>query len=146
MNSVHTETTERHEAQAPAAWVLYDADCPRCTATARRFRATLRKCGFLAAPLQSLWVPAVLNLSSAELLTQMRVLTREGQVLGGADAAIHLAQHIWWTWPLYALAQLPGMRRVFHAAYRWVAAHRTCTAAACSVPAQVISSARKEGP
>ena len=145
MNSVHTETTERHEAQAPAAWVLYDGDCPRCTATARRFRNVLRLRGFLTAPLQSLWVPAVLNLSSAELLTEMRVLTREGQVYGGADAVIYLAQHIWWARPLYALAQFPAMRRIFHAAYRWIAAHRTCAATTCAVPAQVLPSARKEG-
>lgn len=150
MGSVHTETTDRHDAQAPAAWVLYDGDCPRCAAAARRFRHVLRRRGFLTAPLQSLWVPAVLNLSSAELLREMRVLTAGGELYGGAEAVIYLAQRIWWGWPLYALARIPGMRRVFHAAYRWFVAHRACTTASCAVsldstlPAKVNSGGTKK--
>jgi predicted DCC family thiol-disulfide oxidoreductase YuxK len=134
MTSVFTETTARHDAQARAAWVLYDASCARCAAWARRFRAPLRRRGFLIAPLQSLWVPAALNLSTEELLVEMRVLTADGRVLGGADAMIHLAEYIWWARPLHWLAQVPEVRGLLCRVYRWVAAHRHCSARGCSIP------------
>ena len=131
MISVSTERIVRSEAQAPVSWVLYDADCPRCRAWAARFRNILRRRGFLVAPLQSLWVPAVLNLGPAELLAEMRVLTAHGPALGGADAMVFLAGQIWWARPVHWLAQLPGMRRILRAAYRWLAAHRHCDSGTC---------------
>ncbi len=73
----------------------------------------------------------MLALPAGELLTEMRALTPDGRVFGGGDAVIWLAKGIWWAWPLYALAQLPGMRAALRAAYRWVAARRSCPGGAC---------------
>lgn len=105
---------ERRQAAAlhTTGWVFYDANCGFCTATAARFRDTLQRRGFRVIP-SGLW-------------NELRLLTAEGHTRGGADAVLHLARHIWWAWPLWALAQLPGMRRVTHAGYRWIAVHRYC--------------------
>ena len=133
MSSVSTETTATHDRQVPANWVLYDGDCRRCTATAHFFRATLRRRGFLTAPLQSLWVPSALGMGPRELLQEMRVFTAHGELHSGAVAVVFLARRIWWAWPLWAAAQMPGAMRVLGAAYRWVAAHRHCSSTSCAV-------------
>lgn len=103
-------------------WVFFDANCVLCTATAARFRGVLARRGFRVVP-SGLW-------------GELRLLTVEGHTHGGADAVLYLARHIGWAWPLWALAQLPGMRRAAHAAYRWIAAHRYCTAGACALPSR----------
>lgn len=133
MISVSTETTATHDKQVPANWVLYDASCPRCTAWALRFRSTLKHRGFLVAPLQSLWVPSALGIGPRELLREMRVFTARGELYSGADALVYLARCIPWASPLWAAAQLPGMRRLLRAAYRWLAARRHCTTATCTL-------------
>jgi predicted DCC family thiol-disulfide oxidoreductase YuxK len=94
-------------------WAFFDANCALCAATAARFRGVLARRGFRVVP-SGLW-------------GELRLLTADGRTRGGADAVLHLARHIWWAWPLWALAQLPGMHRVTHTGYRWIAAHRYCT-------------------
>jgi predicted DCC family thiol-disulfide oxidoreductase YuxK len=70
------------------------------------------------------------------LWSELRLLTADGRTRCGADAVLYLARHIGWAWPLWALAQLPGMRCVTRVAYRWIAAHRYCTAETCALPAR----------
>ena len=107
-------------------WVFYDADCTFCTSLARRLEPTLLRRGFHCGALQEPWVGIVLGLPREELLREFRVRTANSEVLGGADALLHLARHIWWAWPLYALAQIPSPRDLLRAAYRWFAARRHC--------------------
>lgn len=125
-------------------WACFDADCSFCTAWARRLRRTLEARGYGLAPLQSPRVRALLNLNEQDLLREMRLVTSDGAVLGGADALLHLAQGIWWAWPLYALARLPGMHRVLDHGYRWFAARRHCTSRSC-VPRPSYDFAQKGG-
>jgi len=113
-----------------AGWGFYDGDCEFCRSLARRFRSTMRKRGFGLAPLQDPRVATLLGLTPNLLLQEMRVLTDEGQVLGGAQAVTFLAGKIWWAWPVHAAAKLPGMQPLLHAAYRWVAGHRHCSSCA----------------
>ena len=61
----------------------------------------------------------------------MRLLLADGRELGGADALVEIARRIWWAWPLFALAQVPGVMLLLHAAYRQVAANRHCISGAC---------------
>jgi predicted DCC family thiol-disulfide oxidoreductase YuxK len=107
-------------------WVFYDADCAFCTSLARWLEPMLLRRGFHCATLQEPWVAIVLGLSREELLSELRVRTSNSEVLGGADALLHLARHIWWAWPLYALAQIPSPRDLMRAAYRSIAARRHC--------------------
>ena len=54
-------------------------------------------------------VPLIVQLKPGAPLEEMRVLTHNGEDLGGADAVIFLARQIWWAWPFYALAHIPGI-------------------------------------
>jgi len=132
MISLSSEITDLKGRRARAGWVFFDAACPFCTSMVRRFAPLIEPRGYGFAPLQDPRVADLLALPPEELLVEMRVLTSAGQVLGGADAIIFLAKGIWWAWPLYALAHLPGMRRILRAGYRWVASRRSCSSGACA--------------
>ncbi len=132
MISLISEMTDSKGRRARAGWVFFDADCSFCTALARRFRRVLEPRGYGLAALQDPRVQQLLALPSGQLLLEMRVLTQEGKQIGGADAFVFLAREVWWAWPLYALAQVPGMKRILRAGYGWVAARRNCAAGACA--------------
>ncbi len=131
MISLISELTDTKGRRAPAGWIFYDADCPFCVATARRLASVVELRGFGLAPLQDPRAGALLNLSGAELLAEMKLLTPDGRQFGGADALIRLCRAIWWAWPLYALAQVPGMKPLMRSGYRWFAGRRMCVASAC---------------
>ncbi|MBI1849726.1 MAG: DUF393 domain-containing protein [Planctomycetes bacterium] len=105
-------------------WVLYDGECPLCCALADRFRAVLEPRGFRLSPLQAPWAMARLGLRAGAPLDEMRVLTAQGEVLGGAPAVLHLSRFVWWARPLRGIARIPGGRRLLDAAYAWAARHR----------------------
>src|SRR5688572_11197165 len=93
-------------------WVFYDGDCGMCTQLINRIQPLLRQARLEAVPLQADWVKAHLALSSVEdeskLLKEMRVLTVEGNIHGGAEAVIYLARQFWWAFPFVWLTVLPG--------------------------------------
>jgi predicted DCC family thiol-disulfide oxidoreductase YuxK len=126
MYSELTEITEPPESASFRGWIFYDGQCSSCREFARRFKNVLAARGFTFEPLQREWVRRRLNLTEEETLEEMRVLTREGEVFGGADAVILLARQIWWAVPLSWLARLPSVRARLHRLYRWIAARRTC--------------------
>ena len=133
MISLSSEMTDSKGRRA-SGWLFFDAECAFCIALARRMARILVPRGFALAPLQDRRVADLLGLPPEELLREMRVLTAEGKRYGGADAVIFLASRVWWAWPVYAFAQLPGVTPFLRAAYRWIAARRSC-AAACAAPA-----------
>jgi predicted DCC family thiol-disulfide oxidoreductase YuxK len=126
MISLISEITDRKGRRA-AGWIFYDGDCELCQSFARRFCSTLQKRGFGLASLQDPRVATLLGLAPNLLLREIRVLTAEGQLLGGAQAVTFLAGKIWWAWPVHAAAKLPGMRPLLRVVYRWVADHRHCS-------------------
>jgi predicted DCC family thiol-disulfide oxidoreductase YuxK len=103
---------------------------------ALRFRGVLAKRGFGLAALQDPRAASLLALPLEEMLREMRVVTTDGGRYGGADAIVYLAGQIWWAWPLYAAAHLPGVRWALALGYRWFAAHRRCSADGCESAAQ----------
>ena len=125
LTSEFTDTKSRHA----RGWLFFDADCSFCLKIVRAVAPTLQKRGFALAPLQDPRVGALLGLSQSELLLEMRLLLSNGQQTGGADAAVALAHEIWWARPLVWLANLPGAMPLIRRAYRWIAAHRKCSAA-----------------
>jgi predicted DCC family thiol-disulfide oxidoreductase YuxK len=133
MISLSSEMTDAKGSHAERGWAFFDRDCQVCVATVSRFRHSLEKRGFGFAALQDPRVQALLNLPDAELLREMRVATSEGNIYGGAEAIVHLAGRIWWAWPFYAAAKLPGISNLLAAGYRWFADHRTCSAGVCSI-------------
>lgn len=114
-------------------WLFFDAECKFCTRLARWLAPILERRGLAVAPLQDPRVGALLGLPRNALLREMRFLHSDGQHLGGADAAVELAKEIWWWRPLVWLSALPGMMSLLRAAYRWIAAQRSCSAEGCDV-------------
>jgi predicted DCC family thiol-disulfide oxidoreductase YuxK len=143
--SVSTEITEERAA-AVRGWVLYDGDCQFCLGWVRRMKSVFVARGFEFLPLQTPWVRAFFHLPENELLSEMRVVfsngnnrhqignERLGQTFSGADAIVELAKHVWWAWPLVAVAQIPFARNFMRARYRAIAAQRYCANGACAVP------------
>ncbi len=117
--------------KAPQGWLFYDGECSLCVAMARRFGRWLRRRGIEVRPLQASGVPERLALGRADLLKEMRFLTKAGDVFGGAEAVVRIARQTGWGWPLFALSRLPGARPLLSGGYRWIARRRKCGAGAC---------------
>lgn len=130
-------------------WVLYDASCPFCRDLLARAQNTLQAGGFRPEPLQSSWVRDHLNLPEDQLLAEMRVLTRKGRILGGADALVYVANELGarrrpgWAWLLVIISKLPHSMPILRFAYSWIAARRHCLQGMCSVNGPKIT--KKEG-
>ena len=60
----------------------------------------------------------------------------DGNELGGADAAMEIARHIWWLWPLWLFSRIPGAMPLLRICYRFIAEHRHCATGTCAVPKQ----------
>jgi predicted DCC family thiol-disulfide oxidoreductase YuxK len=134
MISLSSELTDTKGRSAARAWVCFDRDCNICTSLARRFRRAFEKRGFGLATLQDPRVAALLALPPDQLLREMHVVTGEGEILSGAKAIVYLARQIWWAWPLFAAAQLPGAMRILNLGYRFFADRRHCSPRTCSLP------------
>jgi len=135
MISLSSELTDTKGRHAARGWILFDRDCNICTSLARRFRRTFEKRGFDLAVLQDPRVTALLALPTEQLLREMQVVTCECEIYSGAKAIVYLAQQIWWAWPLFAAAKIPGLPRILDAGCRWFANHRHCSSSTCSLPA-----------
>jgi predicted DCC family thiol-disulfide oxidoreductase YuxK len=136
LTSEFTDTKGRHA----RGWLFYDADCRFCVKVARAMAPTLQKRGIAIAPLQDSRVGSLLGFSPSELFLEMRLLLSNGQQTGGADAAVALAQEIWYARPLVCLAKLPGAMPLLRRIYRHIAAQRKCSAIAiCGAPSSLQS-------
>ena len=123
--SVKTNTELLNEPPWLRGWVLYDGDCAFCVGWASRVENILTRRGFDLAPLQTPWVVECLGEEAREL-REMKVLTREGQEYGGADAILFLCGRVWWAWPVWLLGHIPAVRFLLRRAYGWIAAKRHC--------------------
>jgi predicted DCC family thiol-disulfide oxidoreductase YuxK len=86
--------------------------------------------GFKFETLQNRWDRTHLAGSSGSLprpaFAEMILELPDGREFGGADAAMEIARHIWWLWPLWLLSRIPGAMMAFRAGYRQIARHRHC--------------------
>jgi len=119
-----------------SGWIFYDGECQFCINNIRRYEKLLRRYGFEPATLQTPWVRERLGLKSDSELTEMIVLTADGQRFGGADGIMQIARQIWWAWPLFAFAKIPRMIFPLRAIYRHVAVNRHCLGGKCKLPEQ----------
>jgi predicted DCC family thiol-disulfide oxidoreductase YuxK len=127
--SEYTDGKGRHA----QGWLFFDAQCGFCTRIARWLAPVLRRRGFAVAPLQDPRVCALLGLTGEDVLRELRFLLSDGTQFGGADAVVAMTREIWWAQPLAWLAKIPGVMPLWHVAYRWVAAHRSCAATGSAV-------------
>jgi predicted DCC family thiol-disulfide oxidoreductase YuxK len=120
--------------ESPRGWVLYDADCGVCSRLMAAWGPTLQRRGLALAPLQSTWVQERTGLPLTELLSDIRLLQPNGQLLSGAEAYRDIMRRIWWTYPLYLVSRMPGLREIFEWGYRTFARHRMRISAGCGLP------------
>jgi len=130
MITLADEFTDRKEKTA-RGWLFFDAECRFCTRMARWVAPILLSRGLAVAPLQDPRVGALLGLKREELLTELRFLLSDGKQFGGMAAVVGVAREIWWARPFVWFAALPGMMRVLHAAYKWIAEQRGCVSQTC---------------
>ena len=107
-------------------WVLYDGQCAFCISWVNRVRPVLERRGFQFATLQEPWVRDRLLLSDDAPLIEMVLLNHDGTRVGGGDAIIELSRSVWWAWPLFVAAQLPGARWFICKVYAQIASRRHC--------------------
>jgi len=126
--------TDTNATPPTTGWVCYDGDCALCLRWLRRVERPLLRRGFGFISLQTPWLKEKLNLSEADLLTEMRLLLPDRRIIGGADAAVTLMRYIWWLWPLWLVSHLPGAMVIVRATYRHIARNRHCATGACETP------------
>jgi predicted DCC family thiol-disulfide oxidoreductase YuxK len=136
-----------------AGRLFYDGECAFCLGWVRRMERAMGRRGFTLAPLQSRERRRLAGESSLKLETrrqdasapgeiphpgfpEMILALPDGRELGGADAAMEIARHIWWLWPLWLGGRIPGVMPVFRAGYRFIARHRHCAGGACVIRKQ----------
>lgn len=105
--------------------VLYDGQCPFCTASVKRLQTLARRETIAAVDFQQ---PGVLDrfpgLSHEQCMRQMHLVTPTGRVYGGFEAAVQaIATRPILGWIAY-LYYLPGLRWLLDRLYAFIAARR----------------------
>jgi predicted DCC family thiol-disulfide oxidoreductase YuxK len=113
--------------------VLYDGKCGVCSRWVKYWAPTLLRHRFEIGSLDESWVAEKLQLPLEELLTDVRLLTSDGQLISGAEVYLYVTRRIWWAWPFYAIFSLPGFNWMIHAGYRWFARNRHHISHACKL-------------
>jgi predicted DCC family thiol-disulfide oxidoreductase YuxK len=127
MISLTSEMTDGKGRHA-RGWLFFDPECRFCTRIALWLAVPMRRRGLALAPLQDPRVPALLGVSSADLLLAIRFVVDDGAQYSGADALLALAREFWWAKPLLWIAELPAVLPMMRAAYRSGARHWRCKA------------------
>lgn len=113
--------------------IFYDATCGLCTGTIGRWQKTLQRAGFALEPLQGDHARSVLHFSGNAIPDEMKLQTTQGDILGGVDALLHIARRIWWCWPIWMVAQVPGVKGIFGMIYRRIARRRHKLSGVCQI-------------
>ena len=107
-----------------STWLLYDAECPFCTAGAKMFKPSLEKRNCKIRPLQNLTVMKLLDIKKGDYLPEMKVIGKERKVYGGAKAVVYLSRRIWWAKSIWALSYFPPFMRIMDYIYEQIAKRR----------------------
>lgn len=124
-------------------WVLFDGGCGVCSRWVPYWEPTLQRLGLAIAPLQSPWVRQRTGLAPEALLDDIRLLRPDGRLISGADVYRYVMRRLWWTYPLYLLSEVPGLRDLFDWGYRKFARHRMKISNTCGSPPSQSSQPRR---
>ncbi len=117
-----------------AGHILYDGSCGFCSKWVKYWEPTFKKRGFEIAALQEEWVlDHVKPANEAELLHDLLLLFADGTMLRGSQAYRFVMKKIWWSYPLYVLTLLPGLRQIFDWSYRKFADNRHKISSTCRI-------------
>ena len=117
--SVNTEITENVQ-----GYIFYDDQCGFCCLGVRLLHQRLLRAGYHFVPMQAGWALNALHVPSADSLGEMKLLTPDGKIVGGAEVWGEIARHTCFLYPLFILLQLPGMLSIAAAGYRFIATRR----------------------
>jgi len=115
-------------------WILYDGSCGFCFWWVHFWEKVVAKRGFALKDLQTALADGIIAIDAHRLLDDIRVLDRQGRLISGADAYLHVAKKVWWAWPFYAIFSLPGFRQILSAGYRWFNRNRFRISKHCPLP------------
>jgi predicted DCC family thiol-disulfide oxidoreductase YuxK len=130
---MNTEITDK-DGGKPTGWIFFDAECRFCVASRCRWGRIFERRGFVWMPLQTPGTAERLGATPELLMAEMWVLPAGAAPLNGVSAWILLMRHVWWMKPLAVALDLPGIKRLAQAVYRWIARHRYCIAGQCRIP------------
>ena len=105
-----------------------------CSRWVPAWAPTLGRLGLAVAPLQSPWVEQRTGLASEALVSDIRLLHPDGNMLTGAEVYRYLMRRLWWAYPFYLLSRVPLLSAAFDWGYRTFARHRGRISAACGLP------------
>lgn len=130
---MNTEITDQ-EAEKPAGWIYFDAECRFCVAHRHRWGQVFERRGFVWLPLQTPGAAERLGITDQELRAEMWLQRADGRKCGGVNAWALLLRRVWWLWPLGFVLALPGFDAAGRGFYRWIAKNRQCLGGACAIP------------
>ena len=119
----------------PRGIVCYDGECAICTGLVTRWGHRMRRAGFRLAPLQAPEVQRRLGLTG--IPDEMKLITPQGQIVGGADAVVAIAEGLGLSHDLAEGARSPLVRPLLRQLYAAVAKHRSCAGGACRIPRKI---------
>ena len=113
-------------------WIFFDAECGLCTTLRHRWGQMVERLGFRLVAAQEPWAQERLGLQG-KLPGEIKLLTADNRLLGGADALVHVARFVWWAWPVWLIgATSPGLA-LLRALYCPIARHRYAISRACGL-------------
>jgi len=130
-----TTPDEKSKSATPReGWILYDGGCGFCFRWVHFWQKEVERRGFGIKDLQTASAEGSLQIPKENLLDDIRVLTRTGELESGADAYLYVARRIWWAWPFYAIFSLPGFHWLLWQGYRWFNRNRYRLSSSCPLP------------
>ena len=111
--------------------VCYDGECSICTGLVARWGHRLRRAGFRLATLQSPLIQQRLNLHGTP--DEMKLITARGEVIGGAEAVVAIAEGLGFPHDLAAVARTPLVMPLLRHLYATVAKYRSCVGGICRI-------------
>jgi predicted DCC family thiol-disulfide oxidoreductase YuxK len=128
-----------------AGWILYDGQCGFCFRWVHFWKNVVGSRGFAIKDLQTASAEGILQIPNENLLDDIRVVTRHGQLASGAEAYLYVARRIWWAWPFYAVFTLPGCNWLLWRGYKWFNRNRYRISRHCPLPEKTHIGETSEG-
>jgi uncharacterized protein len=118
-------------------WILYDGACGFCSWWIPFWKPTIQGAGYDSAPVQASWVRDNLKMTHLELTQDIRLLFRDGRMMNGADAYLHIMKRVWWLAPIGLILSLPLLRWLTWQFYKNFNSNRFLISKICRLPPEV---------